>query len=87
MKQNLHRRKSFLTGRLVAWMINEYFKANDTDESVLDLNEILKVELKNDCVQSFNTRWDETIITMKKHPDDASLENVYCRPLQQSEQL
>ena len=45
----------FLTGWQVAWMIYESFKVSDTVESVLDLNEILKVELKNDNVKSFNT--------------------------------
>ena len=50
----------FLSVRQVAWMIFEYFKVRDTDESVLDFSEILKVEWKNDNVQSFNTGWDET---------------------------
>ena len=45
--------------REFAWMICEYSKVSHTDESVLDLNETLKVELKDDNVQSFNTRWDE----------------------------
>ena len=52
----LHSRRSctknnrFPTGRQVAWMMFEYFKVSDTDESVLDLNEISKVELKNDSM-------------------------------------
>ena len=37
-------------------------------------NEILKVEVKTDNVQPFNTRWDETIISMKKQPDEESQE-------------
>ena len=52
-------------------MVYEYFKVSDTDESVLDLNEISKVELKNDSMQSFSTRWDETIVATRKQPDDA----------------
>ena len=36
-------------------MICEYWKVSDTDESVLDPNEILKVELKNDKAQPFST--------------------------------
>ena len=58
-------------------MIYKYLKVRDTNESVLDLNEILKVELKNDNVQSFNTRWVETIIAMKKHSGDEVLDNMY----------
>ena len=43
---------------------------SDTDESALNLNEILKVELKNANVQSSSTRWDQTTVAMKKQPDD-----------------
>ena len=35
---------------------------------------MLKVELKDDNVQSFSTRWDETMIAMKKPPD----EDLFC---------
>ena len=62
------KQKRFLTERQVAWMICEYFKVSDTDASVLGLNEILKVEWKNDSVQSFETRWGETIIAMRINP-------------------
>ena len=71
--------KRIFLGRQVAWMIYEYFKVSDTNESVLDLDEILKVELENDNLQPFNTRWDETIIVMKKQPDEEILDNLnYC---------
>ena len=42
----------FPTGRQIAWIIYEVFKISGTDESVLDLNEILKVELKEYKVQT-----------------------------------
>ena len=45
-----------LTGRQVAWMIYTNLKASDTDESVLDINDTVNVELESDNVQSFNTR-------------------------------
>ena len=51
-----------------------YSKVSDADESILDFNEVLKVELKNDNVQLFKTRWDETAIAMKKQPDEAILD-------------
>ena len=68
-------------------MIYEYFEVSDTDESVLDLGSIMKVELKNDNVQSFNSRSDETMLPMKKQPDEEILGNVLYRQLQESEQL
>ena len=79
--------KSFPTGRQVAWMIFEHLKVGDTDESALDVNEILKVKLKNDNGQSFDARWDETMIAMKEqHPEEIG-DNENFRQLQQSEQL
>ena len=65
-------------------MFFESLKVSDTDESVLDLNEILKVEMKNDNMQPFSTRWDETIIAMMKQPDVEILGNLYHHQLQQS---
>ena len=50
-------------------------------------NEILKVEMKNDNAQSFNTRWEETILAMKYDPDDEIWDFVYHRQLHLSEQL
>ena len=44
----------------------------------------LKIELKNGRVQSFNTRWHETIIAMKKQPGDEIPEMLYYRQLQES---
>ena len=70
--------KRFLTGRRVAWMICEYFKVSDTNESVLDLHEILKAEFEKDNVQSFNTRLDETITAMKNQHDEKNLEKLVC---------
>ena len=74
-EESLHSRsctkeKRFLKGRQVAWMIYDYFKVSDTDESVLDRNEVLNVELRNDNIESFHMRWDETIIAMMKLPDE-----------------
>ena len=61
-------------------MIYDYFKVSDTDESVLDFNEILKVELKTyNVVQSIKTRWDEAKIAMKRQADEEILENLHCR--------
>ena len=39
----------------------------------------MKVDLKNGNVQSFNTRWDVTIVAMKKQPDEESLANLHHR--------
>ena len=76
-EQAAQKEKPFLTGRQAAWMIYEYFRVSDTDESVLDLNVMLKVELKND---------NEDIIAMKEQPGGEILAVLFSRQLQQSEQ-
>ena len=45
--------KRLLAGRDRAWMIY-FFMISDTNESVLDQNEILKVELKEENVEFFS---------------------------------
>ena len=57
-------------------MITKHFKISDTDGTVLDLSDLLKVELRNE---------DETIIAMRKHLDEETLENLYFRQHEQSE--
>ena len=47
---------------------------SDPDESVLDLDEILMVDFEHGTVQSFNTRWDETMMAMKKHTEEEMLD-------------
>ena len=59
-------------------MICEYFKVSDTNESVLDLHEILKPNLIRTTVQSFDTRQDETITAMKNQHDEKNLEKLVC---------
>ena len=42
--------------------------------------------MKNDNMQPFSTRWDETIIAMMKQPDVEILGNLYYHQRQQSKQ-
>ena len=35
--------------------------------------DLLKIELRGDNVQTFDTKWDETIIAMLKQPDEELL--------------
>ena len=55
--------------------------------TVLDLSDLLKVELRNDNAQSIDTKWDETIIVLRKQPDDEVLESLWFKQLAQADQL
>ena len=50
---------SFLKGRQIAQMICDHFKISRTSEALLDTNILLRVQLKNDNEQRFDTKWDK----------------------------
>ena len=72
---------------MVAWMTLDHFKISDTNGAVPDLSDLLKVDLRSDSAQSFDTRWDETGIAMRKQTDDEVLENLCFRLLENADQL
>ena len=76
-----------MTWRQVARTTYDHSRVSHTDGTVLDVSDVLKVELKGDNVQHFDTRWDETIIAMTEKPDDEVLENLYFKQLDTAEQL
>ena len=56
-------------------MIYEHFKIIDTDGTVQDISDLLKIELRCDSVQTFDTKWDETITATHRQPDEEQFEN------------
>ena len=76
-EESAQQNSRFMTWRPVAWMIYDHFKVSDTDGTVLDLPDLVKVEIGNDTLQSFDTKWDETIVAMREHPDEEIMENLY----------
>ena len=53
-------------GRQMDWMIHDFFKINDTHQSFMDLHGILEVEWKGDNLRALSTKWDGTVINMRK---------------------
>ena len=68
-------------------MIYEHYKNRDTDGSVLDISDLLKIELRGDNAQTFNTRWDESMITMKKQSGEEQLENLHPGQTEKSDKF
>ena len=56
-------------------------------EAILDFTDSMKVTLKGDRVQAFDATCDETLISMKKIPDEEILENMYKLQLKNWEEL
>ena len=49
----------YLAERHIAWLIYKNSRISGESEAILDLGDLLKVELKNDNVLAFDTKWDE----------------------------
>ena len=69
----------FLKGRHISFMIDDNFKISGTREALLDFNDQIRVQLKNDNAQGFDTNWDEVVPFPTKVPDEDKLEILYMK--------
>ena len=67
----------FLRGRQIAFMIYEYFRPTGAHDTVLEYADLFSITLRNDDVQEFDTRWDESLLSMSRIPTDDVLESLY----------
>ena len=65
----------FLKRRQIVYMIYDGFKSSGTGEALLNYNNLMTVRLKSDNVQGFDTKWDETLHSMSKVPEEDILEH------------
>ena len=68
-----------LTGRQIAYLMFQHFQIADLDNSMLEFNDLLVLELKGDNLRGFDTAWDDTLLGMKTISDEEYLENLYRR--------
>ena len=66
-----------------SWQGDNNFKISDTDGTVLVLSDLLKGELRNVTVESFDGKRDETVNAMEKQPRNEILENLCFRQLEE----
>ena len=71
----------------ITWITHEHFKICDTDVTVLDICDHLKIKFICDSVQTFDTRLDETNTAMQKQLHVERLQILYFRQLEKSDQL
>ena len=56
----------FLRRRHIAFMTYDYFRVTGAHDTVLDFADLFSINLRNDNVQEFDTRWDEILLSMTK---------------------
>ena len=86
-EQKAQQDNRFLKGRQIANMINDHFKISGTREAFLDFKDPLRVQMKNDNVQGFDTKWSEVRLSMSRVPDEDKKEILYSEQLQYSEEV
>ena len=68
-------------------MICDYFRVTGAHDTVLVYADLFSIDLRNDDVQEFDTRWDEILLPMSKIPPDDILESLYKLRIRESDQL
>ena len=85
-EQKAQKQDLFLRRRQIAYMIYDCFPVTGAHDTVLDYADLLSINLRNDDVQEFNTRWDEIRLSMTKLQPDDNLENLYKLRIRESDQ-
>ena len=63
----------------MAYMIYDNFKIRGTGEALLDFTDLLRVQLKNDNVQGFDTKWNELLLSMTKKSRCIDVGTLICK--------
>ena len=73
-EQKEQKQNRFLRGRQIAYLIYEYFRVTEANDSVEIYADRFTVVLRNDDIQEFDSKWDGILLSMTKIPSDESLE-------------
>ena len=67
-EQKAQKQDRFLRGRQIAYLIYEYFRVTEANDSVENYADLITVALRNDDTQEFDTQWDEILLSMTQNP-------------------
>ena len=86
-EQKAQKEDRFLRGRQIAYLIYDYFRVTGDDDTILDYADLFTIDLRNDDVQEFDTRWDGLLLSLSKITPDDVLESLYKLRIRESDQL
>ena len=75
----------FLRGRQIAYLIYEHFRVTGANDSVENYADLFTIDLRNDDIQEFDSKWDGILLSMTKIPSDDILEGLYKLRIRESE--
>ena len=68
-------------------MLNDVFKISGDKEAILDFRDLSEAKLKNDSVESFDTKREEVVAAITDRLTDDILESLYKMQVEKSEEL
>jgi hypothetical protein len=74
----------FRKGRQALRMIYDHYRISETEGSLLELQDLMKVSLKKDNLRSFLMDWEHVFTGMNPLPDVAVLETLFRMQIQNS---
>ena len=86
-EQKAQKEDRFLRGRQIAYLIYEYFRVTEANDSVENYADLFTIALRNDDIQEFDSKWDGILLSMTKIPSDDILEGLYKLRIRESEKL
>ena len=86
-EQKAWKEDRFLRGGQIALLIYDCYRVTAAQDTVLDHADLFSVNFRDECVQEFDTRWDEVLTSVSKIPSDDVLESLYKLRTRESAQL
>ena len=86
-EQKAQKEDRFLRGRQIAYLIYEYFRVTEANDSVENYADLFTIALRNDDIQEIDSEWDGILLSMTKIPSDDMLEGLYKLRIRVSEKL
>ena len=86
-EQKAQKKDRFLRGRQIAYLMYEYFRVTGANDSVENYADLFTISLRNDDIQGFDSKWDGSLLSMKKSLSDDVLEGLYKLRIRESEKL
>ena len=85
-EQRAQKDNRFLRGRQSAYFIYEYFRPAGSYDEIQGFSGLFSINLENDDIQDFDSRWEQALLLTSDPPSDNVLEGLYVSKLQDSSQ-
>ena len=86
-EQKAQKQDRFLRGRQTVYLIYDYFRVTEINDSVENYADLFTIGLRNDDIQEFDSKWDGILLSMTKIPPDDILEGLYKLRIRESEKI